>query len=83
MTAAVESIQLRCRSKLQGILRKYAGGQELLEVRCKDKWCADRGEGHPKMVVLHYFTLDTGELHHTTKYREPKRHDLDERKVDG
>ena len=79
-SAAVESIQLRCRSKLQGIIRKYPDGPELLEVRCKDKWCAGRGEGQPKMVVLHYFTLDTGELHHTTKYREPKRHD-DERKV--
>jgi hypothetical protein len=65
---AVAPIQLRCRSKLQGILKDYPDGKRLLEVRCKDKWCADRGAG---IVVLHYFNVETGELDHTKKFREP------------
>lgn len=62
-------LQLRCRSKLQGII-KVVSGKRLLEVRCKDKWCAERGAG---VVVLHYFNVDTGELDHTKKFRDPKR----------
>lgn len=70
MTTAYTSVQLRCRSKLQGILKEYPNGKKLLEVRCKDKWCAERGAG---VVVLHYFNVETGELDHTKKYRDPKR----------
>lgn len=69
MTIALTSIQLRCRSKLQGIIKEYPDGKKLLEVRCKDKWCAERGAG---VVVLHYFNVSTGELDHTKRYRDPK-----------
>jgi hypothetical protein len=62
------TMQLRCRSKLQGIIKEQADGTKLFEVRCKDKWCAERGAG---LVVLHYFNVETGELVRTTKYREP------------
>ena len=68
MTAAA-AIQLRCRSKLQGILKQRADGSTVLEVRCKDKWCAERGAG---IVVLHYFNVETGELVETKKYRDPR-----------
>ena len=67
MTTAVAT-QLRCRSKLQGILKTYPDGKVLLEVRCKEKWCAERGAG---LVVLHYFNVETGELDHTKKFRDP------------
>jgi len=66
----VSSMELRCRSKLQGIIKEYPSGIRLLEVRCKDKWCAERGAG---MVVFHYFNIETGELDHTTKFRDPRK----------
>lgn len=69
MTTALASFQLRCRSKLQGIIKEYPNGKRLLEVRCKDKWCAERGAG---IVVLHYFDLESGKLDHTKKYKDPK-----------
>lgn len=69
MSTAVGTAQLRCRSKLQGILKKYPNGKVLLEIRCKDKWCADRKSG---VVVLHYFNVETGELVNTVKFRDPK-----------
>lgn len=69
MTATAEPIQLRCKSKLQGILKELANGKKVLEVRCKDKWCAERGAG---VIVLHYFNVDTGELVETKKFRDPK-----------
>ena len=72
MTADVLTMQLRCRSKLQGIIKEYPNGKKLLEVRCKDKWCAERGAG---VVVLHYFNVETGELDHTKRYRDPRRPD--------
>lgn len=70
MTAAIKPIQLRCRSKLQGIIKTRADGSKVLEVLCKDKWCAERGAG---IVVLHYFSLTTGELVDTKKYRDPRK----------
>lgn len=69
MSAAVAAQQLRCRSKLQGILKTYPNGKVLLEIRCKDKWCADRKAG---VIVLHYFNVETGELVNTVKFRDPK-----------
>lgn len=66
MTAAT-TIQLRCKSKLHGIKKSWRG-QDCIEIRCKDKWCAERGTG---TVVLHYFSIDTGELVHTQKFRDP------------
>lgn len=68
MTTAVAT-QLRCRGKLQGILKYYPDtGKTLLEIRCKEKWCAERKAG---LVVLHYFNVETGELDHTKKFRDP------------
>lgn len=68
MTTAVNTVQLRCRGKLHGIVKTYPGGKKLLEVRCKEKYCADRGAG---LVVLHYLNVETGELDHTKKFRDP------------
>lgn len=62
-----EPIQLRCRSKLHGI-KKVVNGIDCFEIRCKEKWCAERGAG---LVVLHYFNVDTGELVQTKKFRDP------------
>ena len=68
MTAAT-TLELRCRSKLQGIIKESSKGKRLLEVRCKDKWCAERGAG---IIVMHYFDLESGKLDHTKKYQDPK-----------
>lgn len=65
---AVASIQLRCRSKLHGIKKSYKG-HDCIEIRCKDKWCAERGTG---VVVLHYFNVVSGELVGTEKFRDGK-----------
>jgi hypothetical protein len=69
MTAVASPIQLRCKSKLQGIIKERADGTRVFEIRCKDKWCSERGAG---IVVLHYFNVDTGELIETKKFRDPK-----------
>jgi len=70
------SMQLRCKSQLQGIIKEYPNGKRLLEVRCKNKWCAARGTG---VVVLHLFNVETGELDHTKRFRDPQRPEIDER----
>lgn len=66
--ALADPIQLRCRSKLQGIVKFKANGMKVLEVRCKDKFCADRRAGE---VVLHEFDLESGKLVRTKRYRDP------------
>lgn len=60
--------QLRCRSQLHGIVKKYPDGKVLFEVRCKNKLCCPRRSG---IIVLHYINVDTGELDHTKKFRDP------------
>lgn len=60
--------QFRCRGQLHGIAKQYKG-IDCIEIRCKAKWCAERGTG---MVVLHYFNAVTGELVGTTKFRDGK-----------
>lgn len=65
--------QLRCRSKLHGIKKTLVFDglkQDVFEIRCKEKWCADRSAG---VVVLHYFNVDTGALVHTKKFRDPSK----------
>lgn len=69
MATTVTTQQLRCRSKLQGIIKEYPNGKRLFEIRCKDKYCTDR---KPGIVVLHYFNVETGELVDTVKFRDPK-----------
>lgn len=66
----VTATELRCRSKLQGIIKEKPCGTRVLEVRCKDKWCADRRAGE---VVLHEFDLESGKLVNTKRYRDPVR----------
>lgn len=68
MTATLPNVQLRCKSKLQGIIKEKPNGTRVLEVRCKDKWCADRRAGE---VVLHEFDLESGKLVNTKRYRDP------------
>lgn len=67
MTSGAE---LRCKSKLQGIIKEKPCGARVLEIRCKDKWCADRRAGE---VVLHEFDLESGKLVKTKRYRDPVR----------
>lgn len=70
MTVSDTRIELRCRSRRQGIIKEYPDGKRLLEIRCKDHWCADKADG---AVVIHYFNVDTGELDHTSRYRDPAK----------
>jgi hypothetical protein len=70
MTAVAEATKLRCRSRLQGIIKEYPNGKRLLEIKCKDKLCADRRAG---VYVLHYYDLESGQLVNTKKFRDPKR----------
>lgn len=53
---------------MHGIKKQYKG-KDCIEIRCKDKWCAERGTG---VVVLHYFNADTGELVGTERFRDGK-----------
>lgn len=57
------SRELRCnQGKLFGILVEDA-----LEVRCQSRFC-----GHePGLVVIHRFSLETGEMLGTRRYRNP------------
>lgn len=57
-------MELRCRSKLHGVLDKG-----LVEVKCRSKWC---GAG-PGRVVLHRFDTSTGELVETKQFKDPER----------
>lgn len=70
--AVATRIELRCKGKVQGIIKSYPNGERYLEVRCKDHWCTDR---EPGVVVFHYFEMDSGNLHHTKKYRSPTQSD--------
>ena len=79
MVAPVQDkVQLRCKSQLHGIIKKYPGGKMLFEVRCKNKNCVDRAASKAGIVVLHYLNVETGELEHTRRFRDPKPRD-DER----
>lgn len=74
---SIDAVQLRCAGgELQGIIKEYPDGKRLLEVRCKNHRCSERGEG---MVVLHYFDVETGKLDHTRKFRDPRRQRQDGR----
>lgn len=57
------SRELRCdQGKLFGILMS-----DVLEVRCQSRFC-----GHePGLVVIHRFSLTTGEMLDTRRYRNP------------
>lgn len=57
------SRELRCdQGKLFGILV-----EDVLEVRCQSRFC-----GHePGLVVIHRFSLQTGEMLGTRRYRNP------------
>ena len=68
MPVVETTTQLRCISKLHGIIKEYPNGKRLLEVRCKAKWCSKRGTG---VVVLHYCDLESGQLVETKKFRDP------------
>lgn len=57
-------MELRCRSKLHGVL-----DDEIIEVKCGSKWC---GAG-PGRVVLHRFNRSTGELVETKLFKDPER----------
>jgi hypothetical protein len=58
-------MELRCRSKiLHGII---ADG--FLDVSCKSGWCGKRNG----VVVIHRFSLLTGELISTRKFAEPRK----------
>lgn len=55
--------ELRCDSKLHGILRDGA----ILEVKCGSRLCGHK----PGVVVLHRFNARTGKLIETRKYKDP------------
>lgn len=55
--------EFRCPSRIVGIITE-AG---LLEVKCSSKRCG-AGNG---VVVMHYFSTETGELKETRKFRDP------------
>lgn len=58
--------ELRCNSRIIGIVTENG----LLEVKCNAKHCgAQKG-----VVVLHYISLETGELKETRKFRDPSQY---------
>ena len=60
-----EGHELRCPSRIIGIVTE-AG---LLEVKCNARHCG-AGNG---VVVMHYFSLENGELKETRKFRDPSK----------
>jgi hypothetical protein len=56
-------MELRCASKLHGILREDG----TVEIKCDSKFC---GHG-PGVVVLHRFNVHTGELVETRNFKNP------------
>jgi hypothetical protein len=67
-SAAYQRIEYRCSGKLHAVRKEFPNGRILLEVRCKDKLCADRKIGE---VAFHYYDIETGLLDHTKKYKDP------------
>ena len=57
-------MELSCGSRLHGVINPETG---LLETKCRSKACG-AGKG---VVVLHYFSLETGDLIRTEKFRNP------------
>lgn len=55
-------IELRCDKKLHGVL--FDG---VVEIKCTSRFCG-AGNG---VVILHRFSVQTGELIETIKYRDP------------
>ena len=58
---------IRCGHRIFGIFRHDGDHAGLLEVQCPTKKCKN-GE---KVVVFHYFDVQTGVLKDTVRYREP------------
>lgn len=56
---------LRCPHKRHGIL--IAKG--VLEVKCDSRLCG----ASPRIVVLHRFDLETGDLIQTVRFKQPKK----------
>lgn len=67
-SSVYQRIEFRCGSKVHAVRKEFPNGKVFLEVRCKDKWCADRITGE---VAFHYYDIETGVLDHTTKYKDP------------
>lgn len=56
---------LRCSSKKHGVILD----DRLLEIKCDSRFCG-AGQGN---IVLHLFSVDTGELVKTVQYKNPKK----------
>lgn len=54
---------LRCEAKKHGVLIS----DEVVEVKCNSRWCGARSG----IVVLHQFSLSSGELLETLRYADP------------
>lgn len=60
------SRELRCNGTMHG--RLLDGG--ILEVKCRRRGC-----GHDEdTIVLHHFSIHTGELLDTKRFADPKKH---------
>jgi hypothetical protein len=57
-------MELRCDNKLHGIIN-----QDYVEVRCDSRWCGKR----PGVVIIHRFSIQTGELIETLRFKNPAR----------
>jgi hypothetical protein len=58
-----ETLELRCRGTMHGIVKNGSG---TLEVKCKHWACTS-----PRSVTYHVFDLATGELLETHTYKDP------------
>jgi hypothetical protein len=72
-------MDLRCENKLHGIVIEDG----VLEVGCDSRFCG-AGKG---VVVRHRFDMNTGELLHTQRFKQPpvggERHEDDATRVDA
>jgi hypothetical protein len=59
-------MELRCENRLHGRLSEV-DGQAAVEIVCRSSFC----KGPEGAVVLHFFSVATGELIATKRYRNP------------
>jgi len=68
----MKELQLRCPNVMHGII-KTLNGERCLEVKCRHWRCKNKEKNK---VVLHYYSLSTGELIRTIEYKDPVRSDV-------
>jgi hypothetical protein len=61
-------VDLRCPNKKHGVVLVPSSNEDaVVEIQCRSRWCG----AMPGVIVLHRFSVSTGDLVETRKYRSP------------